>query len=112
MNVISYEDFQKVEMRVGQITRAEVLEQARKPAYKLWIDFGAELGIKRSSAQITALYQTDELIGKRVVAVTNFPPKRIAGFVSEVLVLGVDSSAGGVSLLGIDHEAPLGTRVY
>jgi tRNA-binding protein len=112
MKSISYDDFLKVELRIGQIIRAEVFEKARKPAYKLWIDFGEELGVKRSSAQITQLYHIDELVGKRVVAVTNFPPKQIADFMSEVLVLGVDSKVGGVTLLGIDHEAPLGTRVY
>jgi tRNA-binding protein len=112
MNTITYDDFLKVDMRVGKIVRAEVNEKARKPAYKLWIDFGPELGVKTSSAQVTELYRPEHLEGKRVVCVVNFPPKRIAGFESQVLVMGVDSSQGGVTLLGIDHEAPLGSRVY
>jgi tRNA-binding protein len=112
MNSCTYDDFLKVEMRIGKIVRAEPFPKARKPAYKLWIDFGEEIGIKKSSAQITELYPIEELEGKRIVAVVNFPPKQVADFMSEVLVLGVDSAEGGVTLLRADHEAPLGTRVY
>ncbi len=108
---IAYADFDKVEMRVGRIARVEVLPKARKPAYRLWIDFG-ELGIKQSSAQLTALYQPEALIGKQVIAVTNFPPKQIADFNSEVLVLGVPDQEGRVTLLSPDHEVPLGVRVF
>lgn len=99
-------------MRIGEVVRAEPFPKARKPAYKLWIDFGEEIGTKKSSAQITHLYSIEELVGKRVVAVVNFPPKQVADFMSEVLVLGVDSTEGGVTLLRADHQAPLGTRVY
>ncbi len=110
--MISYEDFAKVEMRVGQIVRAEMFPKARKPAYKLWIDFGEEIGIKKSSAQITDRYEIEKLKGKKVIAVTNFPAKQIADFMSEVLVLGVETEDGAVSLLGIDHDVPLGRRVF
>ncbi|WP_124727625.1 tRNA-binding protein [Staphylospora marina] len=112
MNTLTFEEFLKVDMRVGKIVRVEPNEKARKPAYKLWIDLGPEIGVKTSSAQITALYRPEDLEGKRVICVVNFPPKRIAGFESQVLVMGVDSCEGGVSLLGTDHDAPLGSRVY
>lgn len=108
---IPYADFDKVEMRVGKITRAEVFTKARKPAYKLWIDFGS-LGIKQSSAQLTALYAPDTLIGRQVIAVTNFSPKQIADFQSEVLVLGVPDQEGRVALVSPDHDVPLGARVF
>jgi len=110
--MITFDEFLKVDMRVGKIVRAESFPKARKPAYKLWIDFGEELGTKKSSAQITHHYSPEELIGKKVIAVVNFPPKQIADFMSEVLVLGVNSEEGEVSLLRPDHDAPLGSRVY
>ncbi len=106
---IEYTDFERVEIRAGQIVRAEAFEAARNPAYKLWIDFG-EHGIRPSSAQITELYTAESLVGRTVVAVTNFPPKRIADFISEVLVLGIHSD-DGVVLLGVDREVPLGGRL-
>ncbi|SFJ79982.1 tRNA-binding protein [Thermoflavimicrobium dichotomicum] len=112
MSTITYGDFEKVEMRVGKVIRAEAFPKARKPAYKLWIDFGDEIGVKKSSAQITKLYQLEELVGKKVIAVTNFPPKQIADFKSEVLVLGVETEEGAVSLLQVDHDVPLGRRVF
>lgn len=105
------EDFEKVELRVGRIVAAEAFPEARKPAYKLTIDFGP-LGLKRSSAQITELYTTEELVGRLVVAVTNFPPRRIGPFISEVLTLGTDDGAGRVALLAVEREVPLGGRVY
>ncbi len=108
---IAYADFDKVEMRVGRIARVEAFSKARKPAYKLWIDFG-ELGIKQSSAQLTALYQPEALIGKQVIAVTNFPPKQIADFMSEVLVLGAPDQENRVTLLSPDHEVSLSVRVF
>ncbi|HVR98502.1 MAG TPA: tRNA-binding protein [Thermoanaerobaculia bacterium] len=108
--MITYPDFDKVEIRAGRIVRAERFPEARKPAYKLWIDFGDELGVKRSSAQVTGLYTPEDLAGRLVVAVTNFPPKQIASFLSEVLVLGIQSSEG-VVLLAPDREVPLGGRV-
>ena len=111
-NTISYNDFAKVDMRVGQIKQVESFPTARKPAYKLWIDFGSELGVKQSSAQITNYYQPDDLLDRRVVAVVNFPPKQIADFVSEVLVLGVDVPDKGVMLLDVGSDAPIGARVF
>ena len=110
MPEITYADFEQVEIRTGCIVRAEAFPQARQPAYKLWIDFGP-LGLKKSSAQITQLYTCEALIGLQVVAVTNFPPRQIANFQSEVLVLGVVLEGGAVALLQPDREVPLGQRV-
>ncbi len=92
----TFEDFLKLDIRAGEIVRAEEFEKARRPAYKLWVDFGEELGIKKSSAQITELYQREDLIGRQVLGVVNFPPRQIADFMSEVLVLGVYSEKGVV----------------
>ena len=108
---ITYEDFEKVEIRVGKIIKTEDFPKARKPAYKLWIDFG-NLGVKKSSAQITKIYQQEDLIDKSVLAVTNFPPRQIADFMSEVLVLGVVLNDGEVVLIQPDREVDLGTRVF
>ncbi len=105
------EDFEQVDLRVGRIVAADLFPEARKPAYKLTIDFGP-LGLRRSSAQLTDLYELDELPGRLVVAVVNFPPRRIASFVSEVLVLGVPDAEGRVALLAPERETPLGGRVY
>ncbi len=99
------------DLRIGRVLRAEPHEKARKPAYKLWIDFGP-LGVKTSSAQITERYRPEDLVGRLVVAAVDLPPKRIAGFVSEVLVLGVPDEAGRVVLLRPDDEVPLGARVF
>jgi tRNA-binding protein len=107
---ISWADFEKVDMRVGRVLEAEPFPEARNPAIKLRIDFGP-LGIKQSSAQITRHYTPDQLIGRMVVAVVNFPPKRVAGFRSEVLVLGGMPGPGDVVLLAPDLEVPLGTRI-
>lgn len=109
--MITYDDFDKVEIRVGKIIEAMEFPEARKPAYKLRIDFGPELGIKQTSAQITKSYESNMLVGKMVVAVTNFPPKQIGKFMSEVLVLGVPLEDGGVPLLTVDQEVPLGYRI-
>ena len=92
----TFEDFSKLDIRVGEIIKAEVFEKAKKPAYKLWVDFGDEIGIKRSSAQITQCYKVDELVGRQVLGVVNFPPKQIADFISEVLILGTYSKQGVV----------------
>jgi tRNA-binding protein len=107
----TYADFERIEMRVGRIVRAESFPEARKPAYRLWIDFGEPLGIKKSSAQITKLYETETLVGTQVIAVTNFPPRQVANFISEVLVLGVVLDDGKVALIRPDREVPLGKRI-
>ena len=107
---ISWQDFEKVDMRVGVVTDAKEFPEARRPAIRLWIDFGP-LGTKRSSAQITAHYQPADLIGRRVVAVVNFPPKQIGPFVSEVLVLGAYNEAGEVILLNPDQPVAPGSKI-
>ncbi len=94
--MVTFDDFAKIDIRVGEIIKAEVFEKARRPAYKLLVDFGSEIGIKKSSAQITNLYKIDDLIGKQVLAVVNFPPRQIADFMSEVLVLGTYTKDGVV----------------
>jgi tRNA-binding protein len=105
------EAFETLDLRVGRIVRAEPNERARKPSYKLWIDFGP-LGEKRSSAQLCALYRAEELVGRLVVAAVNLGPRNIAGFTSEVLVLGVPDESGEVVLLAVERDVPLGGRVY
>lgn len=112
MPEISFGDFEKVDVRVGRVVEAEPFPEARKPAIKLSVDFGGEIGTRKTSAQLTAYYEPDSLIGKQVVAVVNFPPKRIAGFKSEVLVLGVPDEDGEVVLLAPDHEVPTGGKMF
>jgi tRNA-binding protein len=107
---ISWADFEKVDMRVGVVTDAREFPQARRPAYQLWIDFGP-LGVKRSSAQITAYYRPGDLIGRRVIAVVNFPSKQIGPFQSEVLVLGAYDDAGEVVLLNPDRPVAPGSKI-
>lgn len=109
---MSYAEFEKLDMRAGRIVAAEAFPAARKPAYKLTIDFGPEIGVKRSSAQITEHYTPDSLVGKLVVAVVNFAPKRIADFTSEALILGVADHDGQVVVLSPDFAVPLGGAVY
>jgi tRNA-binding protein len=109
---ISWEDFEKVDVRVGKVLEAELFPEPRKPTMKLSIDFGPEIGLKGTSAPLTAHYETNEIVGKQVVAVVNFPPKRIAGFESEVLVLGVPDEEGAVVLLAPDREVPLGGKMF
>ncbi len=109
---ITYDDFKKVDIRVGVITRAEPFPEARKPAIKLWVDFGGDIGEKRSSAQITVHYNPEDLIGRQVLAVVNFPPRQIGKVMSEVLVLGVPDEAGEVVLIGPGHVVPLGGRMF
>ncbi len=112
MSEISWEDFEKVDIRVGEILEAEPFAEVRKPALKLLVSFGSEIGEKRTSAQLTAHYDPEALIGRRVVAVVNFPPKRIAGFKSEVLVLGVPDEKGEVVQLAPERDVPLGGRMF
>jgi tRNA-binding protein len=109
---ISFDDFLKVDIRVGKVTRAEPYPEARKPAIKMWIDFGADLGERKTSAQITAHYTPQELVGTKVLAVVNFPPRQIGRFMSEVLVLGVTDVAGGVVLIRPDQEVAAGGRMH
>jgi len=111
MAPITFDDFLKVELRIGRIVRAAVFEQARKPAYVLHVDFGEAIGVRKSSAQITALYTPDELVGRLVVAVVNFPPKQIGPLMSECLVTGFHDEQGEVALCVPDREVPLGTRL-
>ncbi|PEC48236.1 tRNA-binding protein [Bacillus sp. AFS096315] len=106
----TFDDFQKLDMRVGEITRAEAFPKARKPAYKLWVDFGEEIGIKQSSAQITDCYGLDELVGKQVLGVINFPTMKVADFSSEVLVMGVYSDQG-VVLIEPQQKVKKGDRL-
>ncbi len=109
---ITYADFEKVDIRVGRITRAEPFPEARKPAYKLWVDFGPEIGEKRSSAQITKHYTIEQLVGRQVLGVVNFPPRQIGPVPSEVLVLGLPDEEGAVVLIGPGHEVPLGGKLF
>ncbi|MBI3297762.1 MAG: tRNA-binding protein [Elusimicrobia bacterium] len=112
MQPICWEDFEKIELRVGTVTAVEDFPEARKPAYKLTIDFGPEIGVKRSSAQITQLYKPDEIVGKQLVAVVNFPTKRIAGFPSEVLVTGFARADGAVVLIAPTEPVPDGSKLF
>ncbi|MBT4830998.1 MAG: tRNA-binding protein [Marinovum sp.] len=112
MDEISFDDFLKVDIRVGKVIRAEPYPEARTPAIKMWIDFGADLGERKTSAQITAHYSPQELVGTNVLAVVNFPPRQIGRFMSEVLVLGVTDAAGGVVLIRPDHAVAIGGRMH
>jgi tRNA-binding protein len=110
MTTIAWADFQKIDIRVGIVTDARTFPEARRPAYRLWIDFGA-LGVKRSSAQITAHYEPEALVGRQVIAVVNFPPRQIGPFISDVLVLGAYDDAGEVVLLRPDSPVTPGARI-
>ncbi len=112
MPEITYDQFLLVDIRVGTVTDAQPFPEARKPAVKLRIDFGPEIGIKRSSAQITEHYAIETLVGRQVVAVVNFPPRQIGPFMSEVLTLGLSDEEGRVVLLGPDHPVPNGARMH
>ena len=112
MPEISWEDFEKVDVRVGTVVEAEFFPEARKPSMKLMVDFGPEVGTRKTSAQLTVRYEPEGLVGRQVLAVINFPPKRIAGFESEVLVLGVPDGNEDVVLLSPDHRVPPGGRMF
>ena len=112
MDNITFDDFLRVDIRVGRITRAEAYPEAKKPAIKLWIDFGPEIGERKSSAQITAHYAPEALIGKQVMAVVNFPPRQIGKFISEVLVLGLPDDNGQIVLIAPDQQVPQGGRMH
>jgi tRNA-binding protein len=109
---IALDDFLKVDIRIGRVVRAEVFPEARKPAFKLTIDFGPDLGVKRSSAQITRHYSIDQLTDRKVAAVVNFPPRQIGPFMSEVLTLGFPDADGEVVLVGVDRDAVVGGRLF
>ncbi|WP_374558495.1 tRNA-binding protein [Thermomonas sp.] len=111
MDTIGFDDFLKVELRVGRVVSAEPFPQARKPAYVLHVDFGPALGVRKSSAQITAHYRPEELVGRLVVAVINFPPKQIGPLMSDCLVTGFHDADGAVALCVPDRDVPLGTRL-
>ena len=109
---ITFDDFLAVDIRVGRILRAEPFPEARKPAIKMWIDFGPEIGERKTSAQVTVHYTPESLVGKPVMAVVNFPPRQIGKFMSEVLVLGLPDENGAIVLIGPDHDVPLGGRMH
>lgn len=111
METISWDEFSRVDLRVGRVVSAEVFTEARKPAYVLRVDFGAEIGVKKSSAQVTALYAPEDLVGKLVVAVVNFPPKQIGPIMSECLVTGFHNENGEVALCVPDQHVPLGSKL-
>lgn len=109
---LSFDDFLKVDIRAGRVIRAEPYPEARKPSIKIWVDFGPEIGERKSSAQVTAHYSPETLVGRMVMGVVNFPPRQIGRFISEVLVLGVPDDAGEVVLLAPDQDVPPGARMF
>lgn len=111
MNTVSFDDFLAIDIRAGTVIDASPFPEARKPAIKLWIDFGETIGVRKSSAQITAHYTPEKLIGRKVMAVTNFPPRQIGPFMSEVLVLGFPDADGAIVLAGPDSDVPNGSRM-
>ncbi len=112
MQTVEYEDFEKIDLKVGTIVKVENFDKAKKPAYKIWIDLGNEIGIKKSSAQVTDLYQKEELIGRQVVCVCNLKPRQIADFMSEVLVTGFSSEEGDIVLTSVERPVPNGAKLH
>ncbi|RAI95042.1 tRNA-binding protein [Algoriphagus yeomjeoni] len=112
MQTIEFKDFDKIELRIGTILRAELFEKARKPAYKIWVDLGGELGVKKSSAQITAHYTVDGLVGRQVLCVCNLAPRQIADFMSEILITGFSDEAGEIILTSVERPVPNGARLH
>ncbi len=111
MKTINWNDFEQVDMRAGTIVQVEAFPEARKPAYKIWVDFGPELGIKKTSAQITALYRKEDLIGKQIIGVINFPPKQIGKFISEFLLTGFTDTNGDIVIATSQNAVPNGSRL-
>ena len=112
METITWQDFEKVELTIGSIIKVELFQEARKPAYKLWVDLGPDMGVKKSSAQITECYLPEDLIDKQVICVTNFAPKQIGPFISEILVTGLPNSKNEVILATVDSNVPNGARLF
>ena len=112
MQTIDFKDFDKIELRIGTILRAEPFEKARKPAYKIWVDLGEEIGIKKSSAQLTSLYLPEVLIGRQVLCVCNLAPRQIADFMSEILITGFSDEAGDIVLTSVERPVPNGARLH
>lgn len=112
MQTIDFKDFEKIELRIGTIVDIKPFEKARNPSYKIWVDLGIELGIKKSSAQLIAHYQPNELLGKQVICVCNFKPRQIADFMSEILITGFDAEEGGVIIGTVDRTVPNGSKLY
>jgi tRNA-binding protein len=112
MQTIDYEDFEKIEFRVGTIVEVQDFVKARKPSYKIWIDLGMDIGIKKSSAQVTNFYQKEDLIGRQVICVCNFKPRQIADFMSEVLVTGFMAEEGGIVLASVERPVPNGAKLH
>ncbi len=112
MAEVSFDDFMKVDIRTGRVVKAEPFPEARKPAIKVWIDFGEEIGVRKTSAQITDHYTPETLVGRQVMGVVNFPPRQIGPFMSEVLLLGVPDESGAIVLVGPDTETPSGGRMH
>ncbi len=109
---ICFADFEKLDIRAGRIVHVEDFPEARRPAYKIWVDFGPALGVKKTSAQVTQNYTHETLLGKMVAAVVNFPPKQVGKFMSEILILGFPDADGNVTLISPDKDVPLGGRLY
>ncbi|GMQ25829.1 tRNA-binding protein [Algoriphagus sp. oki45] len=112
MQTIDLEDFDKVDLRVGTIIQVENFEKARKPAYKIWVDLGEELGVKKSSAQVTHWYTPERLIGRQVICVCNFKPRQIADFMSEILITGFTAAEGGIILAAVERPVPNGSKLH